>query len=275
MPIRKSSVNNMSALERRSIFAENLRQLLISQKSIVDVCNKIGVHRSQFNRFLNSESHPKLDVLHRICNFFGTDARILLEPLANFQPTTEKNFEPTLMLLHPRIRAFFQIGDNPEDTNILPCGFYKFTRQSFILPDSFQSGLIYIHEINGRKFSKGFMTKDVARKLGVNPLSGADREYRGAVFGTDRGVVSMAAHKNSKSCSFTYLDVKTIVEKTFLYGYCARTMPETGSIPSVSRVIYEKIPDDFDLIRTTYRSCGFIRLKDIPELYRTLLSEAV
>ena len=76
---------NPDPAQLRSIFGQNLRRLSMDYPSIAGLCRDLGINRTQFNRYLSAESFPRPDVLHRICQFFGTDARILLEPVCNLQ----------------------------------------------------------------------------------------------------------------------------------------------------------------------------------------------
>jgi hypothetical protein len=262
---------NLSPSEVRRIFPENLKTLVSTKGSVTSVSKDLGIHRSQFNRFIVGDSFPKPDILYKICQYFQTDARILLEPLDVIKADNELSNEPRLLSFHPELSDYMQVGDTSADTNIMPTGFYKFTRGSFIQPHRLQTGLIYVYEKGGVKFSKGYTPRALTRMLGMNPNSRIDREFKGAVFGTDRGAVSMSAHHNSKSCSFTYLDICTFVEKTFLVGYCARTMPDTNSYSSIRKVVYEKISDDFKTARGILRSTGFTDLDDIPRVLHPFL----
>lgn len=70
-----------SPAELRAMFGANLRQLARRYRSVSALCRKLGVNRTQFNRYLSGESVPRPDVLDRICRFFDVDARILLKPL--------------------------------------------------------------------------------------------------------------------------------------------------------------------------------------------------
>ena len=65
------------------MFGANLRQLARDSASISALCRDLQINRTQFNRYLAGESFPRPDVLHRICSFFGVDARILLEPVSD------------------------------------------------------------------------------------------------------------------------------------------------------------------------------------------------
>jgi transcriptional regulator with XRE-family HTH domain len=61
------------------MFGSNLRSLAKGYTSISELSRQLGINRTQFNRYLSSESFPRPDVLARICFFFEVDARVLLE----------------------------------------------------------------------------------------------------------------------------------------------------------------------------------------------------
>jgi transcriptional regulator with XRE-family HTH domain len=256
---------------RRDVFSENLRQLVSEIPSVAALCRELSIHRSQFNRFLTGVSFPGPDILHRICHRFGTDARILLEPLDHLRATPPAPPATALMRLHPEVSDYFIIGDQPSDTAIIPTGIYRFTRGSFVQPGMYQIGLIKIYEKDGFKFSRGYMARSVARDLGLRVNARADREFRGVVYGTGRGVVSQAAHLGSKSCSFTFLDLVNLVERSYLTGFCARTMLGTTEIAPVTKALYERLPDDLATIQRAARRTGVIAAADLPPATRKLL----
>ncbi|MDA7965370.1 helix-turn-helix transcriptional regulator [Ruegeria sp.] len=82
----------------QSDFSQNLRLLCGRYKSITEVCNRLAINRPQFTRYLSGQTKPSLNVLSRICDFFGVDeAEILLphdvfktevfsRPLASYVP---------------------------------------------------------------------------------------------------------------------------------------------------------------------------------------------
>src|SRR5699024_7323279 len=65
-----------SPAQLRSVFGNNLRQLVRSRGSISELARELDLNRTQMNRFLNSASFPRPDVLQRICTVFGVDARV-------------------------------------------------------------------------------------------------------------------------------------------------------------------------------------------------------
>ena len=107
-----SSATNtiMSPIELRAVFGQNLRILCQKHSSISSICRDLGINRTQFNRYLSGESFPLPDVLHKICTFFKTDARILIEPLQQIEARSEG------ALSHPEMREYF----GPKETDLLP-----------------------------------------------------------------------------------------------------------------------------------------------------------
>ena len=66
-------------------FAENLRFLCNHYKSVAEVCRRLELNRSQFNRYLNGRSAPSRHIFKTICDFFGVEEYEILLPHAEFQ----------------------------------------------------------------------------------------------------------------------------------------------------------------------------------------------
>lgn len=58
-------------MEQQASFHSKLRQLCGRERSISEVCRRIGINRQQFNKYLAGTSLPSRRVLERICEFFG------------------------------------------------------------------------------------------------------------------------------------------------------------------------------------------------------------
>jgi DNA-binding phage protein len=72
------------------VFGPNLATLIDRDfgGNVAEAARALGVHRTQMNRFLDSASWPKPDVLSRVCKQFKVDARVLLEPLEEIDRET-------------------------------------------------------------------------------------------------------------------------------------------------------------------------------------------
>ena len=65
-------------------FCANLRLLSDHYKSIAEVCRRLGVNRSQFNKYLNGRSRPSRHIMKKICDFFGVEEYEVLLPHKEF-----------------------------------------------------------------------------------------------------------------------------------------------------------------------------------------------
>lgn len=257
----------------RDIFGQNLRLLLQAAPSIRQVCMDINVHRSQFNRYLNAEAFPKPDVLHRICLYFKVDARVLLEPLNRPAPESRYGNARKVIAMHPEVSDYLQILSRPVDTGIMPTGFYRFIRRSYVYPDKFQAGLNMVYSKEGHVFVKGFMSRSIARELNIPVNSGIDRVFKGPLLALDGGVCFLATHKGARSFTLNYLEHRSIGSKLILAGYCARTAAITPHMSPVSPIVFELIRLDPGAILNVARKSGFIDTCDIPVYLRDFLQD--
>ena len=186
----------------REVFGDNLRRLCASYPSVSELCRELGINRTQFNRYMSGESFPRPDVLHRICAFFGTDARILLEPVDSLAP------KPNDLLNHPFLSEFFGKPTVDVSTGVFPSGFYRFARKSFVDASRFVLGLVMIKRGDGYTFLRGFEPRQGVREQGLS-TDPHTREYRGIVMRQEEGIMAVVTHRASLSCSFNFLTPET------------------------------------------------------------------
>jgi transcriptional regulator with XRE-family HTH domain len=74
-----------SAAELQMIFASNLRILCGYYPSVAYVCRRLGINRTQFNRYLAATARPSANILNKICNFFGVEATEIHLPTDKFE----------------------------------------------------------------------------------------------------------------------------------------------------------------------------------------------
>jgi transcriptional regulator with XRE-family HTH domain len=65
-------------------FPQNLLYLCGDYRSISEVCRRLGVNRTQFNKYLTGKIVPSRHSMRRIANFFGIEEYELHLPHANF-----------------------------------------------------------------------------------------------------------------------------------------------------------------------------------------------
>ena len=78
-------------------FQRNLRLLSDHYKSVADVCRRLDINRSQFNKYLAGRAMPSRHTLRKICNFFGVEEYEIRLPhddfrkIVNLKPADHEN----------------------------------------------------------------------------------------------------------------------------------------------------------------------------------------
>lgn len=253
-----------SPAELRSVFGANLRRLGRDAQSISALCRDLGINRTQFNRYLAGESFPRPDVLHRICRFFGVDARILLEPVDTIQ-TPNKD-----LLHHPYISDFVGAGVMGLSDEDFPSGFYRFSRPAFTEEDRFVVGLVRISRDDGYTFLRGFEPKE-ALAIHDMPTDPATREFRGLVMPQSEGIAMLVSRKNAATTSFNYLARMAALAKDYWVGYTVRTTQENPTGRRAARLIYEYLGHDTGKVLSAARSTGYRTTEELVPFHRRQL----
>ncbi len=251
-------------VEIRNIFGANLRLLSSEYPSIAGLCRELGINRTQFNRYLSGESFPRPDVLHRICTFFGKDARILLEPV---EAVPDSGSE---LLNHPAIRDFMGRNSTQVPEDMVPSGLYRFSRRSFVDDSLAMLGMLLVFREDGYTFLRGYEAKDAMAQQGL-PTTGPAREFRGIFLQQEEGVANIAARRGSITCSYQFLSRYPSMDGHFLEGYSARSVRETVRSRRVERTVYEHIGTNKKLIRETAEQGGLIPHDQLPRFHQRLL----
>ncbi|EIE48933.1 XRE family transcriptional regulator [Salipiger aestuarii] len=253
-----------SPAELRGVFGANLRQLGDQAPSISALCRDLGINRTQFNRYLAGESFPRPDVLHRICQFFDVDARILLEPVGDMAA------EPSGMFNHPFIAEFVGAQMTGLTEDHFPSGFYRFSRAAFSDTDRFVVGLVHVSREQGYTFLRGFEPKE-ALSMHNMPTDPRTREFRGLLMPQAEGVAAMVSRRDAVTSTFNYLARTPAIAKIFWLGYTVRTMPEDPIGRRVARLVYEYLGTNTAQILSTARKAGYATEQDLEPFHRKQL----
>lgn len=250
--------------ELRAIFGDNLRALSAEYPSVAGLCRDLGINRTQFNRYLSGESFPRPDVLHRICTFFGVDARILLERVDGL---SSASFD---LLGHPAVAGYFGEGPITVPVDLFPNGFYRFVRHSFIDEDLFVMGLVHVRRADNYTFLRGFEPREAMRTQGLSTAA-RDREFRGIVMRQEEGIMLIVSHRNAMSCSFNFLAPETSFQSNLWEGYATRTVREKINGLRATRMVYEHLGKNMSQILATARVAGLVSLDQVPAFHARLL----
>lgn len=135
-----------------SNFATNLGFLCGYHKSISEICRRLDINRTQFNRYLYGGTMPSRNTLRRICDFFGVEEyEIVLPPdqLANITSVRSANAFGTLTdsLDDGRIKRIIQ--SSSQDLSAY-AGFYLEYYYSMSVPGNILRSLISLSVTDGR-----------------------------------------------------------------------------------------------------------------------------
>ncbi|MEP4194975.1 MAG: helix-turn-helix transcriptional regulator [Aliishimia sp.] len=249
------------------MFGANLRVLARNYPSISELSRQLGINRTQFNRYLAGDSFPRPDVLARICDFFGVDARVLLDPVDSFDAGQSA-------LNGPELGDFLGTGMEPPITDF-PDGFYRFTRKSFLDQSRYVLGLVWVwRNASGACFMRGYEAREAMYQQGLSKVPGM-REFRGLVMQQENGIAIMVSRRNAMTSSFNFLHPVASFENNFWVGYVARTIPENVGVSRATRMVYEHIGNDFSTALQVARGAGLIDESEMPSFHlRMIQSDA-
>jgi transcriptional regulator with XRE-family HTH domain len=249
--------------ELRAMFGANLRLLASAYPSISELTRRLGINRTQFNRYLTGESFPRPDVLDRICRFFDVDARILLEPVDALP-------RHSTILNGPFLASFLGPGVRDLPQEVFPDGFYRFSRRSFLDETLFTIGLVHVFRDEGRTFVRGMEPRDAMIQQGLSADLRA-REYRGYIARHDDGVLMVISRRNAMTCSFNFLAPATSFDNNHWVGYSTRTVREAPDATRATRMVFEHLGRDTGKILATARRRGLHGEDALLPLHRRLL----
>lgn len=252
-----------SPADLRNMFGANLRKLARQHASISDLSRRLGINRTQLNRYLSGESFPRPDVLERICTFFDVDARILLEP-------AESLTRNTLVLNSAFLTDFMGKApiNIPED--MFPTGFYRFSRRSFTDNSQFIVGLVHVFRDGELTFVRGFEPKEAMRQQGL-PSDARAREFRGYITRQEEGIGLVISRHNAMTCSYNYLNRVSSYENNYWVGYVTRTIRESVQGTRVTRMVYEHLGRETKPVLAAARGTGFRTEDELLPYHKRLL----
>lgn len=263
IPANKMAQTEIQPAELRRMFGANLRVLAQSYPSVSKLCRDLGINRTQFNRYLSGESFPRPDVLHRICLFFDVDARILLQPI-------EQITGGMGVLNHPMIAEYVGAGLEGMPQDLMPDGFYSFSRRSFTESDLIILGLVYVCRKDNYTFIRGYEAKEAMRQQGL-PIDPKTREFRGVVLPQEDGVAAIVSHRQTMATSFNYLSRVASFQNHYWIGYATRTVRETVTGCRAARLVYEHLGKDTSAVLAAARNAGFCTPEELQPYHRKLL----
>lgn len=252
----------MNAVQTRAVFSENLRLLLIGRPSVARVCREIGINRTQFNRYLSSESFPRPDVLSLICGYFQVDARILLEPLEAITPVSSSQLYCDA---DQRITDLVkESGIGMVDQGRLPQGIYNLYRCASV-EEELASSLVckVTHQLSGRTTIEGVVPRNVSALLGL-PNGAKDRRLFGPVLQHGLGISFMLLMRNRTIVQYDFLEFSYLGDDRSHFGQSLTTHRFGTGANVVMPIFMARIEDTWPAVRSAVRASGILSVSSLP-----------
>ncbi|MGX9357339.1 helix-turn-helix domain-containing protein [Roseobacteraceae bacterium S113] len=250
------------------VFSENLKALSENEVSVAAAAREIGVTRVQFSRYLKGEAVPRPAELQRICDYFGVDARVLLEPLADIQADiaqrdAEKGLHGTISTATAHAELSFQEHE-------FPAGLYVLWRRSFAFPDKIVRLLMQVTVSGEGRMLRGY---DYASLYHVGGVGGArrvskqEREYRAVLFNqADRGqtVGIFFHHAPTLVVSTMHLMPNTFTVQPQHTGFVVLMRAADPSHRRMSNCVFERVEVTPQRLVQLAHSQDFLAPQDVP-----------
>ncbi|RGP39229.1 XRE family transcriptional regulator [Pseudotabrizicola alkalilacus] len=244
------------------ILGDNLRQLCSDTPSVSELCRKIGVNRTQFNRYLTGTAFPRPDVLFRICSHFGVDANILLHRLSDSPAPKPAETAPAGRLVIDTQRPF--------DHYLLPDGIYRYWRRSFRQPELAYCGMALIYSKAGEKLWKGYDIHDVAIRPGTKRYARSSC-YDGQLIQQFDGFALMSRTPYNDQMNVTYFEYGLDALPDYFSGISFITRRRLSEANRLTAIVMQRLADTCSVRLEAARGCGTQALDTLLPYVRTAL----
>ncbi len=234
-------------------FADNLALLCSYYQSVTEVCRRLKIHRSQFNKYLRGNTFPARHTLRRICDFFGVEAHEILLPAHQFKQ---------LLQVRPTRSSSAAAAAYSEHIALLQrvssgaiagyAGFYFEYYYSMTYPDSILRALVALGwDGEAAYFSRA---ERLAREHSTERAFTC--RYKGMAFHLAERLFlldyeSLTQNEISQTVLFPTYKSRT----TYLTGLRLGVAADGLRLPTCVRVVYEVLGTDIDM-RAALRLCG-------------------
>ena len=254
------------------VFGANLRQLTALRGPQSLVAEQLGIGRVQFQRYLRSESFPKPNVLHRICAFFGVDARILTEPLTHQQLEMLRSGHSIAGAVSGDDRGMQEAmsyacpdQDYFEPSQELPDGIYQRWRGAKSRLDCAYVSLIQIRTLQRARVVRSYDVRGI-----YDPscrVTGRQREFRGVMLRSQGGYVGLYFHSEpSRYVTMSFFTPFELNYQPAAVGFSCLSRAPLPDHARITRSLLLRIaPTCRDRLRAG-RESGFIPWDQVPKL---------
>lgn len=235
-------------------FSDNLRLLCSFERSVSEVCRRIGINRQQFNKYLNGTSTPSAYNLRLISEYFGVKSATLMLSHAEFcaglaadaprSSAESRRSDPVLAMIDRAVpRGQHELR---KYLGFYHSHFYSLSWRGYII-----RSLINIYENGGRVFSRGIerLRDPTTGERYVFKYDGVVGLHANRIFVVEFESLTHAAIANTILCPAYRSHV------AMLPGLTMGASSRTSRDPAASRVVYQYLGKTVDY-RVALRACG-------------------
>lgn len=234
-------------------FIDNLALLCTYYPSVSDVCRRLNIHRSQFNKYLGGHSFPSRSTLRRICDFFGVEQHEIVLPAYQFKQILQ--VRPTKSPADsapPHQAQITQLLRASAHTIAKYAGFYFEYYYSMTYPDLILRALVSVDWDGEAAYftrSERMLRKDSTERSFKAKYKGIVQYLGDRLFLTD--YESLMQSEVSHTILFPSYKSRT----TYLTGLRLGVAAEGRRLPTCTRVVYEVLGREINT-RAALRLCG-------------------
>jgi transcriptional regulator with XRE-family HTH domain len=252
---KEPSANKQPSADKPPL-AENLELLCSYYKSTSEVCRRLGINRSQFNKYLNGSSQPSRNTLHKLCNFFGVEPHEIYLPAHQFanivQVRPRHEVQPQELPEH--VKVLEQLQEQSLGSLDKYTGFYFEYYYSMSFPGKILRSLIHIEQRDGNTYFDRY--ERLKKRHQSRADTGFNCHYQGVVFHlVDRlfMVDCESLTKNEITQTILYPSYKS--RMTYLTGLKLGVAAQFHRTPVCVRVVYEVLGTNVN-VRAALKMCG-------------------
>lgn len=253
----------MSVLE---VFGKNLRNLTALRGSQISVAQDLGINRVQFQRYLRFESFPKPNVLKRMCDYFGVDARILTDLLTPEQLGyisaglyNTSAVPPQTAAMREAVRYCVPDQEYFQNSGELPDGIYQVWRGANSRTDCATQLLLRIHTLAAARVVRGYGARGYFGK------GGRRREFRGMLLRQREGYTMVFFHSEpSRTVSMIHVRTIELGMESAAAGFSVLARSEQENANRITRCLIQKVEGGWRELRKISKMPAFLPWEDVP-----------
>ncbi len=234
-------------------FAQNLRILCTTHRSVSEVCRLTRINRQQFGRYLNGTYRPSRHNLRRICDILSVRESDLTLPAAQFEALLNSHVSEMKLgggagWLGRRVENMVTTSD-PSLRKYL--GWYHSYSYSFGWPEWIIRSLVHVYDHQGRVLSKRI-------ERVRNPIHDERFIYKAdglVTMSADRIFIAEHGSLQQDGFSLKILFRTHRSHVNFLSGLVTGTSSRPDRLPTSARVVLENLGRTIDT-RAALRKCG-------------------